>query len=126
MSLSRKENGGGAPAVRCRGLIKRYEDVVAVNGLDIEVRVGECFGLLGPNGAGKTTTIEIVQGLLPQDGGTVELFGLDWEHNERELRQRMGTALQETKLPEKLSVRETVSLFRSFYGKSVPADEVLS
>jgi ABC-2 type transport system ATP-binding protein len=126
MSLNRKENGTSAPAVRVRGLIKRYEDVVAVNGLDIEVRVGECFGLLGPNGAGKTTTIEIVQGLNSPDGGTVELFGLDWGGHERELRQRMGTALQETKLPEKLSVRETIRLFASFYDKSVPADEVLA
>ena len=116
----------GNTAVRCRGLVKRYEDVVAVNGLDVEVRTGECFGLLGPNGAGKTTTIEIVQGLLAPDEGTVELLGLTWERNERELRQRMGTALQETKLPEKLTVREAVTLFRSFYDKGVPVDEVLA
>jgi ABC-2 type transport system ATP-binding protein len=112
-------------AVRCRGLVKRYEDVVAVNGLDVEVRTGECFGLLGPNGAGKTTTIEIVQGLLPPDEGTVELLGLTWERNERELRQRMGTALQETRLPDKLTVREAITLFRSFYDKGVPVEEVL-
>jgi ABC-2 type transport system ATP-binding protein len=113
-------------AVRCRGLVKRYEDVVAVNGLDVEVRSGECFGLLGPNGAGKTTTIEIVQGLLTSDEGTVELLGLSWERNERELRQRMGTALQETKLPDKLTVHEAVTLFRSFYDKGFGVDEVLA
>jgi ABC-2 type transport system ATP-binding protein len=112
-------------AVRCRGLVKRYEDVIAVNGLDVEVRSGECFGLLGPNGAGKTTTIEIVQGLLVPDAGTVELLGLSWDKHERELRQRMGTALQETKLPDKLSVLEAVTLFRSFYDRGVPPEEVL-
>ncbi|MSR35624.1 MAG: ABC transporter ATP-binding protein [Gemmatimonadetes bacterium] len=113
-------------AVRCRGLVKRYEDLVAVNGLDVEVRSGECFGLLGPNGAGKTTTIEIVQGLLAPDAGTVELLGLTWERNERELRQRMGTALQETRLPDKLTVHEAVTLFRSFYDRGVPVEEVLA
>jgi ABC-2 type transport system ATP-binding protein len=116
----------GNTALRCRGLVKRYEDVIAVNGLDVEVRSGECFGLLGPNGAGKTTTIEIVQGLLTPDEGSVELLGLTWERNERELRQRMGTALQETKLPDKLTVREAVTLFRSFYDKGVGVDEVLA
>jgi ABC-2 type transport system ATP-binding protein len=114
------------PAVHCRGLVKRYEQVVAVDGLDVEVRSGECFGLLGPNGAGKTTTIEIVQGLIPPDAGVVEVLGLTWERSERELRQRMGTQLQETKLPEKLTVRETITLFRSFYRKGVPVEEVLA
>src|SRR6185295_243702 len=113
------------PAVRCLGLVKRYEQVVAVNGLDIEVRRGECFGLLGPNGAGKTTTIEIVQGLMPPDEGVVEVLGLTWDKNESELRQRMGTQLQETKLPEKLTVLETITLFRSFYKKGVPVADVL-
>jgi len=113
-------------AVRCRGLVKRYGRLVAVDGLDLEVRAGECFGLLGPNGAGKTTTIEMIQGLLAPDEGTVELLGLGWERHERELRQRMGTQLQETKLPEKLTVRETVTLFRSFYDKGVPVDAVLA
>src|SRR5262245_28354155 len=113
------------PAVRCKGLVKRYDRVVAVDGLDLAVATGECFGLLGPNGAGKTTTVEMIQGLLVPDAGTVELFGLTWERNERALRQRMGTALQETKLPDKLSVMETLRLFRSFYDKSVPEEEVL-
>ena len=112
-------------AVSCRGLVKRYDNVVAVDGLDLEVAAGECFGLLGPNGAGKTTTVEMIQGLIVPDGGTVQLFGLGWEGHEPELCQRMGTALQETRLPEKLSVLETLRLFRSFYKKSVPEDEVL-
>jgi ABC-2 type transport system ATP-binding protein len=112
-------------AVRCTGLVKRYQDVVAVDGLDLEVSVGECFGLLGPNGAGKTTTIEMIQGLLTPDAGDVALLGLGWEGHEQELRQRMGTQLQETKLPDKLSVQETVTLFRSFYQKGFPVDDVL-
>jgi ABC-2 type transport system ATP-binding protein len=113
-------------AVRCTGLVKRYDKVVAVDGLDLEVAGGECFGLLGPNGAGKTTTVEMIQGLLVPDAGSVEVFGLAWDQHEPELRQRMGTALQETKLPEKLSVAETLRLFRSFYRKSVPEEEVLA
>jgi len=115
-----------APAVSCRGLIKRYDKVVAVDGLDLEVPAGECFGLLGPNGAGKTTTVEMIQGLLEPDGGTIQLFGLSWDGHEAELRQRLGTALQETKLPDKLSVIETLRLFRSFYKKSVPEETVLA
>jgi ABC-2 type transport system ATP-binding protein len=114
-----------AVALRCTGLVKRYQDVVAVDGLDLEVYRGECFGLLGPNGAGKTTTIEIIQGLLVPDAGDVEVLGLRWHGNEQQLRQRMGSQLQETKLPEKLTVRETVTLFRSFYVKGVAVDEVL-
>jgi ABC-2 type transport system ATP-binding protein len=114
-----------SPAIRCEGLVKRYPDVVAVDGLDLEVRRGECFGLLGPNGAGKTTTIEMIQGLLAPDGGRVEVLGLRWDRDEKELRQRMGSQLQETKLPEKLTVRETITLFRSFYVKGFPVDDVL-
>src|SRR6185503_8764064 len=106
--------------------IKRYDKVVAVDGLDLEVPAGECFGLLGPNGAGKTTTVEMIQGLLEPDGGTIQLFGLSWDGHEAELRQRLGTALQETKLPDKLSVIETLRLFRSFYKKSVPEETVLA
>jgi ABC-2 type transport system ATP-binding protein len=113
------------PAVRCRGLIKRYGAVIAVAGLDLEVRAGECFGLLGPNGAGKTTTVEVLQGLLPADAGDVEILGLRWDRNERELRERMGSQLQETKLGEKLTVTETVTLFRSFYREGSTVDEVL-
>src|SRR5436190_16037846 len=115
-----------APAVRCTGLVKRYEKVTAVNGLDLQVESGECFGLLGPNGAGKTTTVEILQGLTVPDEGSVELLGLTWADHEMELRQRMGTALQETKLPDKLSVIETIRLFRSFYRKAVPEEDVLN
>ena len=112
-------------AVRCRGLVKRYADVVAVNGLDLEVRRGECFGLLGPNGAGKTTTIEILEGLTQPDAGEVEILGSSWQRNGRELRERLGISLQETQLGEKLTVGETVRLFRSFYRRGRDPEEVL-
>jgi ABC-2 type transport system ATP-binding protein len=110
-------------SIRCKDLRKAYEDLVAVDGLDLEVRVGECFGLLGPNGAGKTTTVEILEGLLPPSGGTVEILGRRWETDERWLRERLGVSLQQTNLPDKLTVRETIKLFRSFFteGRDVDA-----
>ena len=112
-------------AVRCEGLTKRYGDVVAVNGLSLHVRRGECFGLLGPNGAGKTTTIEILEGLLAPDAGDVDVLGLRWGKDDRELRQRLGVQLQETQLAEKLTVEETLRLFRSFYHRGRTVDELL-
>src|SRR5579885_2968302 len=104
-------------AVRCRGLVKRYADVVAVDGLDLTVARGECFGLLGPNGAGKTTTIEILEGLTPPDAGEVEILGTTWEANAPYLKENLGISLQETQLTEKLTVEETLRLFASFYKK---------
>ncbi len=112
-------------AVRCEGLTKRYADVVAVDGLSLHVRRGECFGLLGPNGAGKTTTIEILEGLLAPDAGDVDVLGLRWGKDDRELRQRLGVQLQETQLAEKLTVEETLRLFRSFYHRGRTVDELL-
>src|SRR5256885_10935925 len=100
-------------AVRCRGLVKRYDDVTAVDGLDLEVKSGECFGLLGPNGAGKTTTCEILEGLLEPTSGQVEVLGKTWARDEPELRGRLGVALQETRLADKLTVDEVLRLFRS-------------
>ncbi|HEX4510788.1 MAG TPA: ABC transporter ATP-binding protein [Burkholderiaceae bacterium] len=102
-------------AIRLQNLVKQYDDVVAVAGLDLEVRRGECFGLLGPNGAGKTTTVEIMEGLTPPTSGLVEVLGLRWDKNGDELRARIGVTLQETKLFEKLTVEETLRLFRTFY-----------
>src|SRR5688572_7008002 len=113
-------------ALRCSGLVKRFADVTAVNGLDLEVFVGECFGLLGPNGAGKTTTVEILEGLTPADEGTVEVLGQQWNSgDERALRERIGVQLQETQLAEKVTVVETLRLFRSFYKRGHPVDEVI-
>jgi ABC-2 type transport system ATP-binding protein len=104
-----------AVALEVRDLRKAYKDVVAVDGLQLEVRSGECFGLLGPNGAGKTTTIEICEGLIEADSGSVEMLGMRWETDSGKLRQRLGIQLQDTQLSEKLTVSETVRLFRSFY-----------
>jgi ABC-2 type transport system ATP-binding protein len=112
-------------AVRCRGLVKRYADVTAVDGLDLDVRRGECFGLLGPNGAGKTTSIEILEGLLPADAGDVEILGRRWSTDRAWLRERLGIQLQETQLADKLSVAETLRLFRSFYRDGPTVDELL-
>ena len=109
-----------------RGLRKAYSDVVAVDGLDLEVRPGECFGLLGPNGAGKTTTIEICEGLTPADAGTVELLGLRWETDAPELRQRLGVQLQETQLSEKLTVDETLRMFHSFFRRGPAVADVIA
>jgi ABC-2 type transport system ATP-binding protein len=109
--------------------VKRYADVIAVNGLDLEVFAGECFGLLGPNGAGKTTTVEILEGLTPADEGTVELLGQHWnsggDKSGRALCERIGVQLQETQLAEKVTVVETLRLFRSFYKRGHPVDQVI-
>jgi len=113
------------PALRVQGLRKAYDDVVAVDGLNLEVETGECFGLLGPNGAGKTTTIEICEGLLPADSGSVEVLGRRWESDGRELRELLGIQLQDTQLSEKLTVDETLTLFQSFYRDPSDVGEVI-
>jgi len=114
-----------SPAIRCRSLVKDYGTVRAVDGLDLEVRSGECFGLLGPNGAGKTTTVEILEGLLPPTSGEVELLGQNWRSDGYALRQRLGISLQETNLADKLTVEETLRLFRSFYPRGREVAELL-
>ncbi len=113
-------------AVRCRGLAKRYGSVIAVDGLDLDVFRGECFGLLGPNGAGKTTSIEILEGLLAADAGEVEVLGRQWRTDAAWIRARLGIQLQETQLAEKLTVEETLRLFRSFYPDGPTVDELLA
>jgi len=113
-------------ALRVRQLRKAYKDVVAVDGLDLEVHRGECFGLLGPNGAGKTTTIEICEGLNEPDSGDVEVLGRRWGASAGDLRQRLGIQLQDTQLSEKLTVIETLQLFRSFYREGLGAEDALA
>jgi len=112
-------------AILCRGLVKKYEEVTAVDGLDLEVRAGECFGLLGPNGAGKTTTVEILEGLHAPTAGQVEVLGMRWDRDDHALRQRIGVSLQETHLPDKLTVEEVALLFRSFFSRGRDVSEVL-
>jgi len=106
------------PAISLRGLVKRYDAVVAVDSLDLDIRAGECFGLLGPNGAGKTTTLEILVGLQSATAGKVTVLGRKWGEDDRSLRSRIGVSLQETRFPERLKVSEVVALFASFYPKS--------
>jgi ABC-2 type transport system ATP-binding protein len=115
----------GVVPVRIRGLYKAFGEVRAVDGIDLEVRPGECFGLLGPNGAGKTTTIEICEGLTTPDAGTVELLGRNWREHGDELRQAIGIQLQETQFPDKITVEEMLRLFRSFYRRGITVDEAV-
>ncbi len=113
-------------ALHVSQLRKAYKDVVAVDGLNLEVQAGECFGLLGPNGAGKTTTVEICEGLTLPDSGEVEVLGRRWSSDAAQLRQRLGIQLQDTQLSEKLTVYETVRLFRSFFRQGAEASEVIA
>jgi ABC-2 type transport system ATP-binding protein len=113
-------------ALRLHQLRKAYKDVVAVDGLDLAVQAGECFGLLGPNGAGKTTTVEICEGLTEADSGEVEVLGLRWNSDAAQLRQRLGIQLQDTQLSDKLTVYETVRLFRSFFRQGADAPEIIA
>jgi ABC-2 type transport system ATP-binding protein len=113
-------------ALRCKDLVKRYGDTVAVAGLDLEVWRGECLGMLGPNGAGKTTTVEIFEGLRAPDSGLVEVLGEPWRGNGLALRARLGIQLQETKFSDKLRVSEVVILFRSFYPRGLDVADVLA
>jgi len=115
-----------AVPIECTNLRKTYDGKVeAVRGLSLRIEAGECFGLLGPNGAGKTTTIEILEGLLAPTSGEVRIFGHTWADNPRQLREWIGISLQETRLSEKLSVRETIELFASFYREPCSTADIL-
>jgi ABC-2 type transport system ATP-binding protein len=113
------------PVIRVRGLTKRYGDVQAVAGIDFDVAPGEIFGLLGPNGAGKTTTVEILEGLRAPDDGEVSVLGVDVTRGADELKPRIGVSLQTAALYPKLTVTELIDLFRSFYPKSRPTNELI-
>ncbi|WP_152049448.1 ABC transporter ATP-binding protein [Tautonia marina] len=119
----------GDLAIRVQNLRKVYPartgPVVAVDGLDLEVVSGECFGLLGPNGAGKTTTVEILEGLNDATSGEVEVLGRRWETEADAIRERIGVTLQETRFPEKITVRELLQLFQSFYRSGPDPDSLM-
>jgi len=116
-------------AIDCQNLVKTYPGkppVEAVRGIDFQVKVGECFGVLGPNGAGKTTTIEILEGLLPATSGSATILGMDWRSQATQIRERIGVSLQETQLSDRLTVGETLNLFRSFYSSGITPQEAMS
>jgi ABC-2 type transport system ATP-binding protein len=116
-------------AIRCSNLLKTYDGkppVEAVRGIDLEIEEGECYGVLGPNGAGKTTTIEILEGLLPPTSGEVEVLGMRWGRDGDAIREQIGISLQETQFSDKLTVRETLTLFRSFYRRGVTPEMAIA
>jgi ABC-2 type transport system ATP-binding protein len=115
-------------AIRCRNLVMTYPGrppVAAVRGIDLEIPQGECFGVLGPNGAGKTTTMEILEGLLEPTAGDVEILGMYWAIHPEKIREKIGISLQETNFSDKLTVRETIALFRSFYRFGMSVNEAI-
>ena len=114
-----------SPALSASALVKRFGDVTAVDGLDLTVARGTCLALLGPNGAGKTTTIEMLEGLTQPDAGTIEVLGMGWSERADAIRAGIGVQLQDTKLQEKVTVLETLRMFRSFYERGRTPDEVL-
>ena len=115
-----------ALAIEVERLVKRFGDLVAVDGIDLSVPAGTCLGLLGPNGAGKTTTVEILEGLQPATSGSVRVLGRTWDRDPEAIRNRIGVTLQETRFHEKLTVEETLTLFRSFYRSGPPVETALS
>jgi ABC-2 type transport system ATP-binding protein len=116
---------GAEPVIRVRGLVKRYGDLVAVDGIAFDVGAGEIFGLLGPNGAGKTTTVEILEGLRSPDAGETMVLGVDVAKDANALKPRIGVSLQTAALYPKLTVTELIDLFRSFYPTSRPTAELI-
>jgi ABC-2 type transport system ATP-binding protein len=111
--------------ITVRGLRKQFPKVLAVAGVDLNVVSGEVFGLLGPNGAGKTTTLEMIEGLTPPDAGEIEICGLNWRDNAQQIRARIGVQLQATSLYNKITPREALDLFGSYYPKRRATDELL-
>ncbi|MDR1938852.1 MAG: ABC transporter ATP-binding protein [Tannerellaceae bacterium] len=102
--------------IEVRNVFKSFKDVQAVRGISLEIERGEFVALLGPNGAGKTTLVEMMEGLRKPDSGEIRLQGKTWQKHEKELRRIIGLSLQETRFTEKLSVRETLRLFASFFS----------
>jgi ABC-2 type transport system ATP-binding protein len=111
---------GTQTALEVTGLRKSYGSKVAVDGLSLCVAEGEIFGILGPNGAGKTTTVECAEGLRRPDGGRIRVFGIDPYRDRAAARRLVGAQLQESQLPDKITVAEAIGLYASFYPE--PAD----
>jgi ABC-2 type transport system ATP-binding protein len=116
---------GAEPKVIVRDLRKQYGDVQAAQGVSFEILDGEIFGLLGPNGSGKTTTLECIIGLREPDAGAISVCGIDARRHPRDVKQRIGAALQTTSLQDKITPREALTLFGSFYRQKSAAAEML-
>src|SRR5216683_8143696 len=114
-----------AEVITVRDLRKSYDKLEAVKGIEFEVGAGEVFGLLGPNGAGKTSTVEILEGLRPKSSGEVRVLGFDPDKQKTQLKDQIGVCLQATNLPEKITVKEALDLFASFYSKTMDSDTLI-
>ena len=113
--------------VEIKDVHKSFKDIKAVNGIDLTIYEGQFLGLLGPNGAGKTTLIEMIEGIQEPDSGKVNIMGKHWKGNEAYLHRIIGISFQETKFMDKLSVKETLDMFASFYDlEESRIEEVLS
>jgi len=115
-----------AMAIEANQLVKHFGTVQAVRGLNLQVQRGEVFGLLGPNGAGKTTSMEMLEGLVQPDSGTMHILGLDWRTQGTEIRQRIGVQFQSTKLDDRIKVREVLEMYSGYYHKTRPISELLA
>ncbi len=115
----------GTPAIEVKDLTKSYDDVAAVDGLDLEIQVGEIFAMLGPNGAGKTTTVEILEGYRDRDGGEVRVLGYDPGPERRLLKPLIGIVLQSTGVDRYLTVSETIEMYASYYPHPRPTGEIV-
>jgi ABC-2 type transport system ATP-binding protein len=113
------------PALELTNLSKRYGARRAVDDLSLRVNAGEIFGILGPNGAGKTTTVECAEGLRRPDGGSVRVFGIDPYRDRARARQLVGVQLQDSQLPDKLTVAEVLGLYASFYPRPAEPGELI-
>ena len=114
--FSRGSNGGVVPAVEAQGLVKTFKEFTAVDGIDLTVRPGEVFGVLGPNGAGKTTMLRMLATLLPIDGGTARIFGVDVQREPHRIRQLVGVTGQYASVDENLTATENLVLFGRLQG----------
>jgi ABC-2 type transport system ATP-binding protein len=127
-TLKKSDLGAGkasSPAIRVAGVRKAFKDVVAVAGVSLDVPAGQYLALLGPNGAGKTTLVEMIEGIQAPDAGDIAILGKTWKNSAAWLRQRIGLALQETRFVDKLTTRETLDLFGSFYGQGRGATQAV-
>ena len=109
------ENG---PKIHARGLVKRFGDLVAVDGIDLDVQPGEAFGFLGPNGAGKSSTMRMIGCVSPISGGTLRILGLDPTADGPAIRARLGVVPQQDTLDTELTVRENVLIYGRYFGLS--------